>query len=451
MRLWLIPMIYVAASAVCGVTLPRVGRDYLSSYTIDVSVASAQAVLSAAASGMMALTGLVFALAFVMVQFSAIAYSPRLVNWFARDPLLYHSIGAFSATFIYALFTLVWVDRGGTEAVPMFSMLVVGMMMILSMLLFSRLVQRLTDLQITNVLRLIGDRGREVIRYTFNGRDGRPAADGTSAALFADSVHLGPTIQTLTYSGYPRTITSVDAKAIIHQAEQGEAVIEMVSVVGDTLVDGSFVLRVHGGNGKVVLKDLMRAVHLGSERTFEQDPKYPIRLLVDIAIKALSPAINDPTTAVQALDQIEDLLRRLGRCDLQVGYLTDATGAMRLIIPMPTWDDYLALAFDEIRQFGANSLQIMRRLRAALAGLEGVTTQSHASAVHRYLKHLDWAIERSQLDPEDKLMASQEDQQGLGFSRRLPNTFSNDDHTAGGEAAPAMSGRSPSLDDLRRG
>jgi hypothetical protein len=86
MRLWLIPMTYVAASAVCGIVWPRIWRHFLSSYVVDVSVASAQAVLAAVASGMMALTGLVFALAFVMVQFSAIAYSPRLVNWLARDP-----------------------------------------------------------------------------------------------------------------------------------------------------------------------------------------------------------------------------------------------------------------------------------------------------------------------------------------------------------------------------
>ena len=198
----------------------------------------------------------------------------------------------------------------------------------------------------------------------------------------------------------------------------------MVAVVGDTLVDGSIVLRMHGGNGKVLLKDLMQAVHLGTERTFTQDPKYSIRLLVDIAIKALSPAINDPTTAVQAIDQIEDLLRRISRCDLQARHLRGTRGALRVIVPMPTWDDYLALAFDEIRQFGASSVQIMRRLRAALIGLQEATAGSRATAIHRYLEHLDWAIERAQLDPRDKQTASQEDQQGLGFSRSRPDTFS---------------------------
>jgi uncharacterized membrane protein len=143
MRLWLIPMIYVGASVVCGLALPRIEQAYLASYTSNLSVASAQAYLSAAASGMMALTGIVFAMAFVMVQVSAIAYSPRLVLWFARDRVLFHSLGAFTATFIYALFTLAWVDRDASGTVPLLSSILVAIMLIVSMLLFSRLVQRL--------------------------------------------------------------------------------------------------------------------------------------------------------------------------------------------------------------------------------------------------------------------------------------------------------------------
>ena len=115
-------MFYVSGAVLGGLALLRIEQAYLSSYTLGVSVASAQALLSAAASGMMALTGIVFAMAFVMAQFSAIVYSPRLVLWFARDRMLFHALGAFTATFIYALFTLAWVDRGGSAKVPLFSM-----------------------------------------------------------------------------------------------------------------------------------------------------------------------------------------------------------------------------------------------------------------------------------------------------------------------------------------
>src|SRR5579864_8405577 len=118
---WLIPIIYAAVSIACSLVLPRIESAYFAAYTFGLSVASAQAFLSAAASGMMALTGIVFSIAFVMVQFSAIAYSPRLVLWFARDHTLFHSLGVFVATFIYALGTLAWTDRAGAGTVPLFS------------------------------------------------------------------------------------------------------------------------------------------------------------------------------------------------------------------------------------------------------------------------------------------------------------------------------------------
>src|SRR5512136_1024243 len=119
---WVIPMIYAGITIVAGFTVPRLEHAYLASYNQNISVASAQAVLSSIASGMMALTGIVFSLAFVMVQFSATAYSPRLVLWLARDPVLYHSLGVFIATFFYAIAALAWIDRHGSGNVPLLSM-----------------------------------------------------------------------------------------------------------------------------------------------------------------------------------------------------------------------------------------------------------------------------------------------------------------------------------------
>ena len=119
--IWLIPTSYVAVSVVCAFALPRIERAYLGSYTFNLSISSTQAYLSAAASGMMALTAIVFSVAFVMVQFSAVAYSPRLVLFFVRDRILFHTLGVFVATFVYSLWTLAWVDRAGSGTVPLFS------------------------------------------------------------------------------------------------------------------------------------------------------------------------------------------------------------------------------------------------------------------------------------------------------------------------------------------
>jgi uncharacterized membrane protein len=357
-------------------------------------------------------------MAFVMVQFSAIAYSPRLVLWFARDHALFHALGLFSATFLYALFTVAWIDRSGSGTVPLFSTMIVGVMLVGSMILFARLVQRLTDLHVTNVLHLVGDKGREVIRQTFRRLDDEPTAAQT-IRQDGGAAQLGPVTQTLKYAGDPRTITRLDIAALVQEAKKVDGVIVMDCAVGDTLTEDTLLLRVHGAASPVSEHRVLRAIHIDRERTFEQDPKYPIRLLVDIAIRALSPAVNDPTTAVQTIDQIEDLLRRLGRRELDAGYADDANGVLRLVYPMPTWPDYLALAFDEIRQYGAGSVQVMRRLRSALiALLESASAEDRAHAVRRYLEHLDLAIERSPLDTRDRVAARQEDRQGLGLSHR---------------------------------
>lgn len=415
MRVWIIPAIYALAAFVCGQVLPRLELWY-SAPALGISPSSAQAGLSAASSGMMALTGVVFALAFIMVQFSAIAYSPRLVSWFIGDRTLYHSIGIFSFTFIFAFFTLAWVDRFGSGNVPGYSTLFVGLLLMISMFVFVRMVQRVVDLQMANVLRSVGDKGREVIAAKFRPFDHMPGAETNDVS--GATPRLGPVSNIITYSGNPLTITRLEIDALVREARLSGGIIAMACGVGDTLVDGSIVMRVHGSTGGFSENNALRAVHLGAERTFEQDPKYPIRLLVDIAIKALSPAVNDPTTAVQAIDQIEDLLRRLIRQDLDVSRVKDSNGDLRLIIMIPTWEDYLALAFDETRQFGASSVQVMRRLRAALAGLlDGSPVLARAEATRRYLKQLDLAIELSQFDPEDKDKARHEDRQGLGLSR----------------------------------
>ena len=422
MQPWFIPMFYVSGAVLAGLALPRIEQVFLSGYTVALSVSSAQAMLSAAASGMMALTGIVFAMAFVMVQFSAIAYSPRLVLWFARDRMMFHALGVFTATFVYALFTLAWVDRGGSAKVPLFSSLLVGIMIIVSMLIFSRLMQRLGALQIGNVLHLVGDQGRAVIADMFRRLTEASAATRAPEGA-AGYARLGRATQTVKYFGKPRTIARLDVDALVALARQAGGTIVMACAVGDTLVEGAVLLRVHDAGAPLPEDALLHAVRLGRERTFEQDPKYSIRLLVDIAIKALSPAINDPTTAVQTIDQLEDLLRRLGASELDAGYGADENGALRLVFPTPTWEDYLTLAFDEIRQFGSSSVQVMRRMRSALVGLvESLPTEERTLVVRRYLAHLDHVIEASAFDVEDQRMARQEDRQGIGLSRRNVDT-----------------------------
>ena len=415
---WMIPTGYAAVTIIAGLTLPRLEHVYLGSYSHSLSVSSAQALFSAIASGMMAFTGIVFSLQFVRVTFGSMAYSPRVVAFLVRDTTLYHSLGIFTATFGFALATLAWTDRGGLGKVPLFSAILVFVLLILSMLAFGRLIQGVSDIQITRILQIIGKSGRRVVQEMFPLLDAPEAELVVALSKAAEIVHNRQASQTILYTNEPKVVGAFDIDALVVLAKRYDVMIKLECAVGDTLTFESTAMFVYG-NGKIIPEaDLRKTIKLVSERTFEQDPKYPIRLLVDIAIRALSPAVNDPTTAVQAIDQIEDILRRLGKRKLGTGYAADENNNLRVLFPTPTWDDYLALAFDEIRQYGSSSVQVMRRMRSALYDLaETLTVAVRQKSVLNYIEHINLNIERCMLDKQDLLMAMQEDKQGLGLSR----------------------------------
>jgi uncharacterized membrane protein len=426
MPLWVIPVLYVAGTLVFGIGFTRFEYAYLAGHTDllsvwwfnELSISSAQASVAAIASGMIALTSIVFTAAYITAQFHSVAYSPRVALFFLRDPALFHTFGLFNATFIFSIITLSWIDRENSGIVPQFSLAIVVVLLIASMLAFARLVRSVTDLTITSTLHTVGDQARVVLQQTFAKMDAASVQKPEAAIRTAGDLRNKAISQTVTYSGTPRAITKFDIEALVDLARQENVMIELDCAVGDTLVYGTPVLHVRGGKQALPDASLMRAISLAKQRTFEQDPKYPIRLLVDIAIKALSSAINDPTTAVQAIDQLEDILHRLGQHSLDDIQFSDSDGIVRLTYRIPGWEDFLRLSFDEIRLYGAGSVQVMRRLRSALVGLaESLSSPSRVAAVNAYIKQLDLWISRSSLDPEDRAVASQADRQGLGAPR----------------------------------
>ena len=409
---WVTPLNYAVAALVAGLSLPRLEHLLLPQLTSSVSVAVALTLFSSITSGMIALTGIVFSLAFVMVQFSAVAYSPRLVLWVSRDPVIWHSIGIFTATFLYAIGAAAWVDRAGSGKVPFLTTWLVIILMLASVAMFIALIQRVGLLQINRMLVFTGNLGREVIEQLYLPLETAPSIPRSGE--FAQSV----VTQTVFHSGGPQALQSIDVPALLALATQAGGSVEVVASVGDTLIAGMPLLHVFGGKHVIEADTWTKVFQTGPDRTFDQDPKYALRLLVDIAIKALSPAINDPTTAVQALDQIQDLLFRLGRRRLEIGAVRDNQGVSRLIVPYPTWEDFLRLAFDEIRFCGATSVQVMRRMKALISDLIAVLPAERHPGLEHHLKRLDATVARSFADDEEKREASVEDRQGLGVALR---------------------------------
>jgi uncharacterized membrane protein len=409
---WVIPCLYAVLAIATGILLPRVERRFWPELGSAVSASSATALYSAIASGTISLTAIVFSLTFVMVQFSATAYSPRLVIWLARDPVLSHALGVFTATFLYAVAALAWVDRGEASRVPLISAWMVIALLLASIGMFIALIQRIALLQIQRMLTFVGDRGREVIAELYP----QPYAAGTPDGRGTVAVS-GPA-QVVTHHGRPCAVQAIDAARLMTLSCAANGTIEVLVAVGDTVIESSPLLRVSNAQGPIDAVALSRAIERGTERTFEQDPKYAIRLLVDIAIRALSPAINDPTTAVQALDQIGDLLLRLGRRRLEEGVWSDEHGTVRVIVPLPTWDDFVRLAFDEIRTYGGGSVQVIRRLRALMCDLIAMMPDDRGAALRAWQVRLDRAVAQHFADPDEQAAAFVEDRQGLGVTRR---------------------------------
>jgi uncharacterized membrane protein len=209
-------------------------------------------------------------------------------------------------------------------------------------------------------------------------------------------------------------VLAVDLDGLVAHARRTNGIVEFIPQVGDFVAMEEPLFHLYGGASAIDDRGLQESVAFGSERTIEQDPTFAFRILVDIAIKALSAAINDPTTAVTAIDQLQRLLSIVGLRKLSGDEIRDVAGASRLVFRTPNWGDYVQLSCIEIRHCGAGSVQIMRRLRAMLEGLMRTLPPHRHAELRQQLELLDRTIEATYPFPEDVAVARIPDTQGLG-------------------------------------
>jgi uncharacterized membrane protein len=234
---------------------------------------------------------------------------------------------------------------------------------------------------------------------------------------------LPPPDRTIFHKGTSAIILAVDLETLRREAERVDGIIEFAHQVGNFLSVEEPLFHIYGG-ASVDEQRLRGAVAMGPERTLEQDATFSFRVIVDIAIKALSKAINDPTTAVLAIDQLHRLLRAVGRRHLHDDVINDAAGKARVIFRTPNWDDFIELSCREIRLYGAESYQVTRRLRAMLENLALTLPENRRPALLKELKLLDQALAGLNLLPDDLALARTPDLQGLGAPMRQPRAHS---------------------------
>lgn len=376
---WAVPTACVLVAVLLALGLVRLDRALADGFggqlTFGAGPAGAREVLSDITSSMITFTGLVFSITVVVLQLTSSQFSPRVLRTFLRDRLTQASLGVFVATFVYAVLVLRTVN-GLADAtfVPAVSTTVAVVLLLVSVAMFVAYIHHVaTAIQASSIIRAIGDDTRRTLEQRFP--PGRP--DDAQDELLAP---LGPATAQLP-APRPGVVVSVDTRGLVAAAREAGAVLVLRHRVGDYLPEGAPLLDVHGGADDLSASAVRGAVSQSRERTMQQDVAFGLRQLVDVAERALSPGVNDPTTAVQALDEVHDLLRRLVTRGLDGGLHRDDDGVLRLVTPPERFADYLALALDEVEQYGADTLQVQRRVACLLDDLLAAARPEHRAAV----------------------------------------------------------------------
>jgi len=411
--LWLWPLVFIVGglvlSQITGLIDEDVHRGDNASTLFTESVDDARTVVSTIASSMLTFLGVVFSITLVALQTSSSQYSPRVVRRFVRSRTTKLTLATFLGTYVYCLIVLGSFQSASTDNgrayVPVVSVLVAEIAALVCLLMFVAFVHNtVQSMRVTFLIKNVSDETRtSIIANT--------VPDAYAAEV--DPRSLGDPHDVVCFDHSPGVLDGVEVDRLLQLAGQHDVVLRLVPMVGTYLSSGTALLEVYG-TSTPPLRAILACFDIEAERTLYQDTSYGIRQLVDVAIRALSPAVNDPTTAVQVIDRLEDLLLRIGQKADRSNAVTDANGTVRLVFPRPTWANITELAFTELRIYGATAPQVTRRLIAVFDELERRLPDHAADDVKRHRALLMAAVERLILDDNERLVALTPDPRGLG-------------------------------------
>ena len=373
---------------------------------LGFGLAGAQAMLEAATTATLSFLVFTFGSLLVAIQVATGQLTPRnIATTLLRDNVVRYTVGLFMLTFMFVQSVADRID-GKVHQLPLFVAAGLSLACFAAFLYLIDYAARL--LRPISILTRVGNEGLAVIKSVYPDPSLGPGFPKSQ------SHKLAPPDRVVKHQGTSGIVLAVDFERLKSEAGTSHGVIELVPQVGDFVGIDEPLFNLYGGAHTVEDDVLRSAVELGSERTMEQDPTFAFRIVIDIALKALSPAINDPTTAVLAIDQLHRLLRAVGTRHLRTDEILDASGQLLVIVRTPNWDDFVQLAFSEIRACGANNLQIVRRLRAMIENLNETLPSHRQRELQEQSTLLDQEIERLFRYPQERALARLADSQGLG-------------------------------------
>lgn len=402
--IWIEPLLSMLAALAAVPLLHQVEAAF--GWGAPINPDAARALLGTMASAMFSFIVFVSSALLVSVQLASAQLTPRIIAIVFRDPRTKFALALFVFTFTFSLAVLVRID---TTVPPLTSRLAAyGCLANLAVFLY--LIDHVCKtLRPSGALHLVAQMGRNVIECVYPMR-----LDEVHHTLREPPAMLDGNLAATITAREDGVILAVNVQGLVAMAQGTDCVIEMIPQVGDFTATGDPLFRVFGSHASLSADALRQLIAVGQERTMEQDPAFAFRIIVDIASKGLSPAINDPTTAVLAIDQIHHLLRNVGMRYLDDERVRDATGRVRLVYRTPAWEDFVQLAVTEIRHFGGESIQVARRLRAMLENLIQTLPEERVRALRQELALLRRSAERFFPEPEDRALAAVSDLQGVG-------------------------------------
>lgn len=404
--LWIVPLLGAIMGTILGFAVAEVDRHVGVPTYLQYSSSTASTLLTAIVGSAAALTGFVVTVTALIVPMVIGTFSPRYMRLWYRDPLLKATLALLAGTLTFSFSML---RRVEPDFVPNIGVWAAGLLMIASLMLFLFFFSRaMTRLRPVAVAALVAKAGRAAFAETTANiarsdvgieRPGRKVAPAQIVRFAQAGV-----------------IQAIHLEGLVQWAKARNAQLVLNHAVGDAVPIGEPLATIHGGNATSGAEQELNGMFaLGDERTIEQDPAFAIRIMVDIALMALSPAVNAPTTATQVLDHLGETLRVIGSTDLdRIAASAVGNKPPAVVMPIQRWEDYFTLGVTEIRQYGASGIQVMRALRAMLDALRDDVRPEHRTAVDDELARLDSTIAAQWGDSVDRDRAGIADAQGIG-------------------------------------
>ena len=411
-RLWPVPACAVLFALVLGLVLPELdsrvdgrvsGRARAWMFGGDAD--AARSLLDAIASSLITVTALTFSLTVVTLQLASSQFSPRLLRTFSRDHVVQATLALLLATFTYCLTVLRAVrngDEAGAEVVPRLATSLAYVLAVASVLALVLFLGHLTrQIRVETMLDDVRGDASRTVRAVLPQR--RKAAGPVAVPLAPpDACEVR-----VRDEGF---VTRIDHDRLLKVAVDEGVVLQLAVSAGRFLVKETPIglawsmsgSALEGEGMKRVAAGTAACVHTGSERTATQDVGFGLRQLVDVAIKALSPGINDPTTAVHALGHVSSLLCELADRDLGPTLLRDDDDEVRVILHQPDLSTYITLGVSQPRRYGAGDPQVLEGVARVLLDLSRRDLPEVCSIITEELMLLRWTADAQAFDPAER-------------------------------------------------